>query len=546
MPGFGPSETASMRTRDGVRLDADIYRPDAQGEFPVLLMRQPYGRRIASTICYAHPAWYAAQGYIVVIQDVRGRGTSEGVFRTFEHEAEDGADTVAWAASLPGSTGAVGMYGFSYQGSDQLLAAGAGASALKAVAPAMIGWDMRRDWAYENGAFCLAAGLGWAIQLAAEGARLAGDTASFQALHQASRSLPVGETVPARPAIIERHRDLTHYFDWLDQPEDSDYWGRISPDSHADRLVASGPAALFIGGWYDTHLPGTLAAYRAYEAAGKVPCRLVIGPWGHFPWGRRVGTTDFGPDAIGDIDRMQIAWFDRWLKGREIEDGPAVDLFDMGAKHWRGFAAWPDHRMIWRLGGDGRAALDERSGTIDPAPSPTDGIEYLVHDPWRPVPSVGGPYGTPGGAVDRSLVEARPDVLTFTSKPLSAPLTLAGSVEASLSVAVDAPSFDLSCVLSLVRPDGTSFNLTEGYCHVRQTPSDGQVAVAMRATCATISPGECVRLSIAGAAFPAYPVNPGTGEDPTKATLASARIITLGVRHGGEAGSRLVFSILPA
>ena len=154
-----PVRTASMETRDGIRLDADIYQPDAPGPFPVLLMRQPYGRRIASTICYAHPAWYAARGYIVAIQDVRGRGTSAGRFRLFADDIEDGADSVAWAASLPGSSGAVGMYGFSYQGSNQLLAAAGGSPALKALAPAMIGWDTRTDWAYENDAFCLAAGL---------------------------------------------------------------------------------------------------------------------------------------------------------------------------------------------------------------------------------------------------------------------------------------------------------------------------------------------------------------------------------------------------
>ena len=151
-------KAASMRTRDGVRLDADVYRPDGNGAFPVLLMRMPYGRQIASTICYAHPSWYANQGYIVVIQDVRGRGTSEGVFRLFADDVADGEDAISWAASLPGASGAVGMYGFSYQGTNQLLAASSGAPALKALAPAMIGWDIGSDWAYENDAFCLAAG----------------------------------------------------------------------------------------------------------------------------------------------------------------------------------------------------------------------------------------------------------------------------------------------------------------------------------------------------------------------------------------------------
>jgi uncharacterized protein len=180
-----PPETISMATRDGTRLDADVYMPDAPGPFPVLLMRQPYGRAIASTVVYAHPAWYAAHGYIVVVQDVRGCGTSGGEFRLFEHEAEDGADAVAWAAALPGSSGNVGMYGFSYQGNTQLLALSAGAPALKALCPAMVAWDMHADWAYEGGAFRLADNLAWGIQMAAEAARRRQDFIAHQALYAA-------------------------------------------------------------------------------------------------------------------------------------------------------------------------------------------------------------------------------------------------------------------------------------------------------------------------------------------------------------------------
>src|ERR1700724_3274500 len=192
-------KTVSTRTRDGVRLDADLYRPDGKGPFPVLLMRQPYGRQIASTICYAHPSWYAEHGYIVVVQDVRGRGTSEGAFRLFADDIADGEDAIAWAAALPGASGAVGMYGFSYQGTNQLLAASSKPSALKALAPAMIGWDIATDWAYENDAFCLAAGLGWATQIGAETARLARDDEAFDAFYRASRAMPFHSLIAAWP-----------------------------------------------------------------------------------------------------------------------------------------------------------------------------------------------------------------------------------------------------------------------------------------------------------------------------------------------------------
>ena len=187
----GLPQTVSMRTRDGVRLDADVYRPAGNGPFPVLLMRQPYGRQIASTICYAHPSWYAESG---LHRCHSGRARPRHFrrrFRLFADDITDGKDAIAWAASLPGASGAVGMYGFSYQGTNQLLAAPSAPPSLKALAPAMIGWDIANDWAYENDAFCLAAGLGWATQMGAETARLAADDEAFDAFFRASRALPV-------------------------------------------------------------------------------------------------------------------------------------------------------------------------------------------------------------------------------------------------------------------------------------------------------------------------------------------------------------------
>jgi uncharacterized protein len=190
---IGP-ETLRLRLDDGAELAADLYRPDAPGRFPVLLMRQPYGRRIASTVVLAHPAWYAAHGYVVVIQDVRGRGDSTGVFQVLADDAADGAATLAWAAELSGGTGQVATYGFSYQSMTQFLAlagaARAGSKTPDVLVPAMGAWSVRDDWAYEGGAFRLAANLVWACQMAAEGARLQGDRAAFVALVAAARGAP--------------------------------------------------------------------------------------------------------------------------------------------------------------------------------------------------------------------------------------------------------------------------------------------------------------------------------------------------------------------
>ncbi|MCW2388946.1 putative CocE/NonD family hydrolase [Sphingobium sp. B11D3B] len=538
-----PPELLSMTTRDGVRLDADVYRPAPAGDYPVLLMRQPYGRRIATTVCFAHPAWYAAQGYIVVIQDVRGRGTSEGTFALFEQEAADGEDAINWAAGLPGSTGAVGMYGFSYQGVTQLLAAATLPPALRAIAPTMVGWDLRQDWAYENDAFCLAANIGWAVQLAAQNAKHAGDADAFADLAQAARALALGHGNHARPDILHRHaRHVPFYRDWLDRDFADPYWARISPSAHADRLTQSGPPALFVTGWYDTHLPGTVAAYRAYEQAGRADAALVVGPWTHFPWGRRLGGKDFGEAAIGEIDQLQRAWFDQHLKGEgeAIAPSRAVRLFDMGRKAWRDFPAWPGEQQCWQIGSGGRAALDERDGVLAPDCETQAPADYLVHDPWRAVPTTGGAFGAVPGPVDRTDVDARPDVLTYTSPPMAAPVTMAGETVAALEVTADCPSFDLSCILTIVDEAGRSHHLSEGYAHFA-VASDGSATVRLRPTCATIPAGARLRLAVSAASFPAYPINPGTGTRPVDAGVEEAGVITLRLNL---AESRLVLPVL--
>ena len=414
-------QAAHMVTSDGVRLDADVWRPRGPGPWPVLLMRQPYGRSIASTVVYAHPAWYAAHGYLVVIQDVRGRGTSEGEFRLCESEQADGNETVAWAAALPGSSGRVGMYGFSYQGMTQLFAAAARPPALKAIAPAMAAWDVHEDFATQGGAFRLQAGFGWGCQLALETVRRLGDAAAHQAIHAASRAAPLGTAVPCLPPIAEALGRHGHYLDWLTEPEGAPYWARVSPSAAG----AIDVPALHIGGWYDGLLRGTLACHAALSAAGRATQALVVGPWVHIPWSRHVGDRDFGPAAASEIDALQVRWFDHWLKdaGTWPGDAAPVSLFELGGG-WRSFPAWPDGPAEqWNLASTGRAGMTEADGALSRGDS-APGLDVIVYDPWRPTPSVGGHAGYPPGPLDHTATDARSDVLTFTTAPLAHDLHL--------------------------------------------------------------------------------------------------------------------------
>jgi len=547
---LGPVETVAMRTRDGVRLDADLYRPLGRGPFPVLLMRQSYGRRIASTPVYAHPSWYARHGFIVVIQDVRGRGTSEGVYRLFADDTADGADTVRWAASLPGSNGAVGMYGFSYQGNTQLLAAAGlvaddgGTGPLRALAPAMIGWTIRDDWAYEGGAFNLSGGIGWGLQMAAEAARLAGDEEAWLALRAGAASPPVGGSLPASPALLARWPQYGHYADWIANPGPSPYWDAIAP---AGRMAGVDLPILHVGGWYDTHLAGTLGAYRHFAAAARAPQHLVVGPWTHLGWTGRHPGWDSGPSGESPVDTLQVEWF-RYFLGGEGEAPTRlapVRLFDMGIRAWRGLSAWnAEPSRAFYLGGDGRAALLPSSGRLGDTPAETIGEERVVLDPWRPVPAKGGHGAAPMGRVDRSDIDHRSDVLTFTTPPLAAELVLAGAVAAELFCTADRPSFDVSAVLSEVLPDGSALNLTQGYLRVAAGDAALPLRVGMRATCATIRPGHALRLSLAASDFPAHPVNGGDGAPPAVARAVDAQIVTLCLRHGAAAPSRLLLPVV--
>jgi putative CocE/NonD family hydrolase len=499
-------------------------------------------------VVYAHPRWYASHGYIVVIQDVRGAGTSEGIFKLFENERADGADALAWAGTLEGSNGRVGMYGFSYQAATQLLAlAGAldkGGPKPAVLCPAMMGWDVYSDWAYEGGAFCLQGGMSWALQMGAERARRAGDETAFVALRAASRNLPLNEERTAWPTVLQRCGHYTHYADWIGNPEPGGYWDRISPKAALAGRTGDVPM-LHVGGWYDPMLEGTLGAFRALVSS-RTPQRLVVGPWGHIPWGRRAGIRDFGPEASSPIDLEQLRWFDRFLKDRDngIDREPPLRLFDTGANRWRDFAVWPDAEpQAWYITSGGLAAARTEDGRLVREPPSAGSVDMLVHDPWRPVPSLGGHDGQPPGPQDRSALDQRTDVACYTSAPLDAPLSLAGNVHAEVHVEADAPSHDLAAVLSQVTPDGRAVTLAQGYLRVADAGAPGPRTVGMRALCATIPAGSALRLSLQAASFPAFVVNPGTGAGAAEARPFDSRVITLAL-HGGAAGaSRLLLMV---
>jgi putative CocE/NonD family hydrolase len=533
---IGP-ERATLRLPDGVTLVADIYRPEAPGRFPALVMRQPYGRRIASTIVLAHPSWYAAQGYVVIVQDVRGRGDSEGAFRLLEDDAADGAATLAWAADHAACNGQVATYGFSYQAMTQLLAfAGATKAGTKlpdAMAPAMGAWSVRDDWVRDGGCFRLAAGLSWAIQMAVEQARLAGDEQAFGALMAASTA-----RVEPRPAILPLlDRYAPHYRLWLE--DDASHFAAVSPETALEGVQLAVPS-IFVGGWFDGMLAGTLAMHRAFSTAALRPQRLIVGPWQHIPWSRKSGMVDLGPAACSSVDQETVAFFDHHLKQRG-EPGPPVRLFDLGLREWITLDAFPKATPLeLHLASRGLAATTSTDGKLMSGPADNQ-ADRLVFDPWRPTPLIGGHVGQPPGLQDRSALDDRTDVAVYTSDPLPETVRLLGVVVCELLVESDMPSHDLHCSLSMLDPDGRhALTLATGHLRVADSRTPGVRCVSLSAIFATIARGSRLRLYVQAAAWPAFAVNPGTGTAAEEAGMMSAKVITLAIHHNG---SRMILPV---
>jgi len=325
---------------DGVELVSDHYYPPSVGRNPTLLMRQPYGRDIASTVVFAHPVWFARHGYNVVIQDVRGRGDSGGEFYPFRYEQRDGEETIAWLRARAEGNGRIGMYGFSYQGMTQLLAAAAQPEGLICIAPGMTACDLYHGWFYHHGALRLASSLGWGLQMMKADARRKQLRDASDRLEQAWSDLAAQTAVlPFREHRALHAEGVPQYvLDWFDHHEPGDYWTAFDVGQSLERITVP---ALHISGWYDTYLKGSIDGFVSLsKSAGTEFARehqyLIAGPWQHIPWGDRIGASDFATEALLNTDAILLRWFNHWLKNSgEFNNEPHIRHFVLGENRWR-------------------------------------------------------------------------------------------------------------------------------------------------------------------------------------------------------------------
>jgi putative CocE/NonD family hydrolase len=453
---------------DGVTLVSDHYYPPASvagnGPWPTLLMRQPYGRDIASTVVYAHPIWFARRGYHVVIQDVRGRGGSEGEFYAFRSEARDGAETIAWLRQHPACNVRIGMYGFSYQGSTQLLAAAENPEGLLCIAPHMTAADLYHGWFYHQGALRLSSTLGWGIQMLREDARRLGLRAASGLLEAAwanvraqSSVVPYGEHAAiADPELPGYVRDWISHRD--PDTADCNFWSELDISERYARIRVP---ALHISGWYDAYLEGTIAGYLALrKGAGTVFARdhqyLVAGPWIHIPWGDRIGGKYLGPAANVDTDGLLLRWFNHWLKDSgEFTDEPRVSSFAFGADQWYAADEWPTETpLTLYLHSDGNANSRKGDGLLSTAvPLRDEAHDTFVYDPEVPVLAPGGPDAL-SGPFDQIVMEMGNNLLVYSTEPLSNAMHIFGQPRVTLFAATSAGIADFTAKLVRVTTSG--------------------------------------------------------------------------------------------
>jgi putative CocE/NonD family hydrolase len=516
------------RLSDGVTLTSDHYYPAGSGPWPTLLMRQPYGRDIASTVVYAHPVWFARHGYHVVIQDVRGRGGSSGEFYPFRSEGRDGAETIAWLRAHAACNGRIGMYGFSYQGATQLLAASEQPEGLHCIAPHMTAADLYHGWFYHQGALRLSSALGWGIQMLREDARRKGLREASDRLEAAWANIRAQAAhVPyaRHPAFADP--DLPSYVrDWFAHREPGDFWSELDISTCLDRIAIP---ALHIAGWFDTYLEGSIAGYLVLRGhAGTEFARenqyLIAGPWVHIPWGDRVGDANLGEAANLDTNTILLHWFDHWLKDSgSFAAEPRIRYFALGRNQWRTASEWPaDAAYALYLSSRGNANSREGDGRLFPsAPDGNEPRDVFVYDPEVPVLAPGGPLAL-SGPFDQAALEMGNNLLVYTSAPAVRTMEVFGQPRIRLFAATSAPQADFTAKLVRVSPGGRAESISVGIARSTWLFRDSTYSAdAIHAWEFTIEPtafvlarGERLRLEIASSAFPLYDRNPSTDVPP--------------------------------
>lgn len=552
------------KMRDGTVLRADVYRPKAEGTFPVLLERTPYDKRNSTDFGVKA----AARGYVVIIQDVRGRYSSDGEWYPFKNESNDGFDTVEWAATLPYSNGKIGMVGGSYVGATQMLTAIAHPPHLAGICPVVTASNYHEGWTYQGGAFEQWFNESWTSGLAQDtlNRSVEKNTNALNGIWKTPlHQYPLFE-VPQAGADSDLTRSLAPYFlDWLAHPSYDDYWKRLSIEEHFSEINVP---VLTVAAWYDIFLGGSLRNYVGIKQHGATEAarqgqRLLVTIGGHAGSGRKIGAVDFGAAADRDEDDITLSWYDSLLKGvtNDFSKAKRVQIFVMGANQWREEDDWPLARAKetrYFLHSSGKANSSNGDGALSSTGPRSETADHYVYDPGNPVPTVGGPLccdekHLKPGPYDQRGVEARNDVLVYSTPILVQDLEVTGPITLELFASSSAVDTDFTAKLVDVGPDGFAQNLTEGIVRGRYRDSREQAQllnpgqtykflIDLWATSNVFKKGHRLRLEVSSSNFPRFDRNMNTGEDNASARKPVSATNTL--YHDAEHPSALILPVV--
>lgn len=550
--------TVSMKTRDGVMLATDIYRPKAEGKFPVLMIRTPYNRRDSATGIFL-----ASHGYISIHQDTRGRFDSGGEFYPFKYEMNDGYDAVEWAAALAYSDGRVGMHGGSYVGATQMLAASSAPPHLVGIFPYVTAMEYYEGWTYQGGAWMQWFSESWTSGLAVD--TLTKKTAGMIRSKLWANALPVESY---KLLDLPTTHDVAPYLrDWIEHETNDDFWKATKVSDHYGKMNIK---ALHSGGWHDIFSGGSIRNFiemqkQAPTEEARKGQRLLMGPWAHAatsPEGK-IGDVTFGKDAVLDMNSTVVKWYDYVMKGKQNEFSSVapVKIFVMGDNIWRDEKEFPLARTNYTkyylhsakgansLGGD---------GIISPLIPKTEKPDSYEYDPSSPVPTIGGRLccgaGLPPGPTDQKSNESRNDVLVFSTPALKQDTEVTGFITAELYASTSAADTDFTAMIVDVDEKGYARYLGDGIIRARYRNSTKvaepiepnkvyKYTIDLWATSNVFKVGHKIRVYISSSNFPRFNRNLNTGEK----TMGGIRMVTAKqtIYHDAQYPSSIILPIIP-
>jgi putative CocE/NonD family hydrolase len=558
---------------DGVRLVTDVYHPAGDGPWPTLIfrVRGSLSAGFITSVLMLNPMVAVERGYAVVIQQVRGRGLSEGEWNPFFNEGSDGADCVRWVLDQAWCNGRIGTYGTAYSAVSALQLVAQGFEEVKACTVLGTNANPYDNWIYTSECFELGWNVYWAYMLGIEsiGRLDCSDEERAQSRSDLSQAI-INAPEVVRRLPIDQHPELRNgvspcYEDWLEHPSYDEYWDSINILKKVPQISAP---ILSIVGWHDNFLKSHFDLYRQITSVGAEPGRsnhrMVVGPWEHVSYVNPFSTSangvrEFGLEAssgVGLSGSLVLDWMDKWVKEETTDEASGVRYWQMGENCWKEVDLWPPVGVetSWYLSSEGGDYAARNKGELvleAPGRQVADTFQY---DPVDPTPTVGGKLLMPtiqfAGIHDQTAVEQRSDVACYTSPVLTDPVAVSGPVKCLLWVSTSAQDTDFTAKLVDIEPGGMAANLADGIVRLSKAFPDQlnelgairEVEIDLWDLGHTFLPGHQIRLEVASANFPRFDRNLNVVAGPDLLSIDDAVTATQTIYHDADRPSRLILS----